>query len=448
MALPNTTTGACPAGTVPVYRLWNQRFDSNHRFTTDPVVKAQMVARGYVAEGYGPDAVSMCASSVGQPDPQFPVSAASPFAPGCDGVAATGTLFENAEVEPMVAVDPTNPANLIGVWQQDRWSNGGSRGLLTGLFVRWRPHVGAHRGASFALRRRQRRQRRRLRARQRPVGHLRARRHRLPDLAVVQWRREPAGLVQRDPRQPLHRPRQDVERSGHADPRRAGGLQRQGVDHRRPDRRAVRLRDVGSTGRQSRPDLVCAHDGRRRDVGTRAGDLRSRAPTSQTLNNQIVVLPDGTLVDFFTLFDPDPALADHPLHRQGRHVVRAHRHRAGAGARRARSRERGTDVRDSADAGLHRGQPRRACWSRRGRIRAFPAGVRDGIALSRSTDGGLTWSAPVRVNRDPSVQAFSPTVTVRDDGTIGVTYYDFRNNTTDPTDAADRSLARAVRPMA
>ena len=33
----------------------------------------------------------------------------------------------------------------------------------------------------------------------------------------------------------------------------------------------------------------------------------------------------------------------------------------------------------------------------------------------------------------PAVQAFSPTVTIRDDGTIGVTYYDFRNNTSDPT---------------
>ena len=37
------------------------------------------------------------------------------------------------------------------------------------------------------------------------------------------------------------------------------------------------------------------------------------------------------------------------------------------------------------------------------------------------------------MNRAPAVQAFSPTVAVRDDGTIGVTYYDFRNNTPDPT---------------
>ena len=61
VALPDITTGDCPANTVPVYRLWNQRADSNHRYTTDPAIKAQMLAKGYVAEGYGPNAVIMCA---------------------------------------------------------------------------------------------------------------------------------------------------------------------------------------------------------------------------------------------------------------------------------------------------------------------------------------------------------------------------------------------------
>ena len=61
-ALPNTMTGACARGTVPVYRLWNRRADSNHRYTTSPVTSAQMVARGYLAEGYGPNAVALCVS--------------------------------------------------------------------------------------------------------------------------------------------------------------------------------------------------------------------------------------------------------------------------------------------------------------------------------------------------------------------------------------------------
>ena len=59
--LPNSASGACPSATRPVYRLWNGRVDSNHRFTTEADVRDQMVARGYVREGYGPDAVAMCA---------------------------------------------------------------------------------------------------------------------------------------------------------------------------------------------------------------------------------------------------------------------------------------------------------------------------------------------------------------------------------------------------
>jgi len=59
--LPDSMTGTCPAGTVAVYRLWNQRADSNHRYTTSAAVKTQMLAQGYAAEGYGPDAVAMCA---------------------------------------------------------------------------------------------------------------------------------------------------------------------------------------------------------------------------------------------------------------------------------------------------------------------------------------------------------------------------------------------------
>ncbi len=61
MFIPDLTTGACPAGSIPVYRVWNQRADSNHRYTIDRTLRDAMVARGYVAEGYGPNAVGMCA---------------------------------------------------------------------------------------------------------------------------------------------------------------------------------------------------------------------------------------------------------------------------------------------------------------------------------------------------------------------------------------------------
>ncbi len=133
IALPDTTTGACPAGTAPVYRLWNQRADSNHRFTADPATKALMLAKGYAAEGYGPNGVAMCTTASAKSDTSVRVSGFSPFALGCDGVPATGTLYQGAEVEPMLALDPTDANHLIGVWQQDRWSDGGALGQFAGV---------------------------------------------------------------------------------------------------------------------------------------------------------------------------------------------------------------------------------------------------------------------------------------------------------------------------
>lgn len=59
--LPNATTGACPGGTVPVYRVFNNRHDANHRYTTSPAIRATMEALGWIREGYGPDATIMCA---------------------------------------------------------------------------------------------------------------------------------------------------------------------------------------------------------------------------------------------------------------------------------------------------------------------------------------------------------------------------------------------------
>lgn len=58
--LPDQVTGACPAGTTPVYRVWDARADTNHRYTASRTIRDQMVAAGWLAEGYGPDAVMMC----------------------------------------------------------------------------------------------------------------------------------------------------------------------------------------------------------------------------------------------------------------------------------------------------------------------------------------------------------------------------------------------------
>lgn len=61
IGLPDLATGACAAGTLPVYRMWDARADSNHRYTTSTALRLQMLAAGWIAEGYGPDQVIMCA---------------------------------------------------------------------------------------------------------------------------------------------------------------------------------------------------------------------------------------------------------------------------------------------------------------------------------------------------------------------------------------------------
>ncbi|MFO1302467.1 MAG: hypothetical protein U1F54_01975 [Burkholderiales bacterium] len=59
MYLPGA--GVCPANTTEVYRVFSNRYDANHRYMTSKSLRDQMVAKGWVAEGDGPDLVVMCA---------------------------------------------------------------------------------------------------------------------------------------------------------------------------------------------------------------------------------------------------------------------------------------------------------------------------------------------------------------------------------------------------
>ncbi len=59
MFLP--VAGACASDTTPVYRVFSNRSDANHRYMTDKAIRSQMVAKGWLAEGDGPDLVVMCA---------------------------------------------------------------------------------------------------------------------------------------------------------------------------------------------------------------------------------------------------------------------------------------------------------------------------------------------------------------------------------------------------
>ena len=58
MMLPQD--GTCPAATVPVYRVFSNRADANHRYMTDIALREQMVGKGWLAEGDGPQMVVMC----------------------------------------------------------------------------------------------------------------------------------------------------------------------------------------------------------------------------------------------------------------------------------------------------------------------------------------------------------------------------------------------------
>jgi len=55
-----------------------------------------------------------------------------PYA-ACTAGAGTGRNYVRSEVEPFAAVNPADPANIIATFQQDRWNNGGARGLAAGV---------------------------------------------------------------------------------------------------------------------------------------------------------------------------------------------------------------------------------------------------------------------------------------------------------------------------
>jgi len=52
---------------------------------------------------------------------------------GCTVGNGTGRNYTRSEVEPDGAVNPANPSNIIAVFQQDRWSNGGAHGLAAAV---------------------------------------------------------------------------------------------------------------------------------------------------------------------------------------------------------------------------------------------------------------------------------------------------------------------------
>ena len=431
IAVPDAT-GACPAGTIPVYRLWNQRADSNHRYTADPATKALMLAKGYAAEGNGADAVDMCTPGAAKADTTVRASGFSPLTPGCDGVTPTGVLYRGAEVEPMLARDPADPNHLIGVWQQDRWSDGGAAGQATG--------VSFDGGRTWS---------RTQAPLSRCTGGNAANGGDYPRVSDPWVTVAPDGAAYQIG---------ITFGGGLFQPNAFGAvLVSRSADGGRTWAPATTLiRD--STAFNDKESITAdptnasfVYATWERFVSSEQGpaptwfartisggatweparQIYDPGGTNSTLNNQVVVLPDGTLVLFFSEFDNVGNSTtvflrlirsqDHGLSWSAPVTI------AQSLSRGVQNPETGTPIRDGSNLGAVAGAKNgllAIAWQ----DSRFSGGVRDGIAFSRSFDGGLSWSAPVGINSASGVQALLPTLTIRDDGLIGVTYYDFRNH--------------------
>jgi hypothetical protein len=160
------------------------------------------------------------------------------------------------------------------------------------------------------------------------------------------------------------------------------------------------------------------------------------------IGHQIVVLSDGTLVDSFMLFHGSGS------NKKGQEVAvmisRDHGATWTEPIRVAKALpgfisdpDDGTPVRTGDTIPEIATGPDRSVYVVWQEATLAPSG--SAIAFSKSLDGGLTWSAPRRVNSVPTTEAFTPSIEALPDGTLGVTHYDFRFNTPDggatlPTD--------------
>jgi hypothetical protein len=367
--------------------------------------------------------------------PQYLVSAPSPFVANCDGVTPTGTLYTNAEVEPYAAINPLDATNLIASWQQDRWSNGGSRGIVTGVShdagVTWNTYPmpftrcgggNTSNGGNFA------------RATDPWVSFSPNGTAHLMGLAfsgsTFQAGSANAMMVSRSI-------------NGGSAWSNSIALISDGSQFFN-DKNAITADPTDSNYVYAVWDRLVATGGgpaylaRSSNGGVTwepAHPIYNPGPASQTIGNVVAVRSDGLLLDLFTQLDeaPDGTTTGFlaVLRSTDKGVTWSPPvYIAEMLAIGASDPHTGTPIRDGSTLPQIAIAPNGTIYVVWQDAR-FSGGTHDGIALSRSTDGGLTWSPPVRVNRKLSVQAFTPNVHVRADGTVAVTYYDLSSNTSD-----------------
>jgi BNR repeat-like domain len=367
-------------------------------------------------------------------------SGPSPFSATCGG-PQVGTLYLNGEVEPWVAVNPDRPRNLIGVWQQDRWSNGGANGNLTGVsfnggtswfrpdpppfsrcaggnasnggdyeratdpWVSFSPNGDAH---QIAL----------------SHGDLDSD----PSAVLVSSSRD--GGVSWGPIKTLIRDEDgnrffNDKESITADPTDSDFV------YAVWDRLASENLSDPAADSTGPTYFARSTDGGRSWEPAR--NIYDPGLNDQTVGNQIVVLPNGRLVNVFTLFkngtsslaaifsnDRGQTWSSDPVIIDFVGTVSVSDPRDGAPVRTGEILpEVAVDPRAGTDDLYVVWQDAR-----------FTAFDRDQVAFSKSTDGGFTWSRGARISSNLATQAFTPSVDVNRRGRVAVTYYDFTNDTT------------------
>jgi len=369
---------------------------------------------------------------------QIRVSQPTTFAPGCDGVASpVGTLYPDTAVEPSLVANPFNATNLVAAWQQNRWSNGGAQGLVLAY------SVGGGTGWAFSS-----------------PPFSRCTDGNAANLGDYARASDPWLTV--SPTKgyvyalslsfngttlgPGSSSAMLVARSVDF------GVTWQGTHALIQDGAQV-FNDKGSiTADPTNDNYVYAVWDRMTSEVTAptyfartttggstwetARNIYDPGSSAQTLGNQIVVLqPGDVLLDVFTEISTGVNTSSSLVR-----VIRSLNNGAtwSAPITISELQSVGTSNPAPPHAPVRDGSDLVSVSAGAGAVYVawqdsrFSMGKHDGIALSRSTDG-QTWTAPVQVNGDPNVQAFTPTVNVRADGVIAVTYFDLRNNTT-PSD--------------
>jgi hypothetical protein len=382
------------------------------------------------------------------PTPPSLASGPSPFA-ACT-VGGPGTVFVNSEVEPWVAVNPTDPNNVIAVYQQDRWSNGGAHGLVTAASrdggATWAfpppPHFSTCAGGTpanggdfdrssdpwvtFA-----------------PNGDayqisLSASADQRTS-AILVSKSTDKGLTWSEPTT-LIRETSDFnfndKESITADRTSAARVYAVWDRSRKPGDAHADFNALHSFA--FRGDVMFSRTIDGGVTWSTPRDVLNRNANEFTIGNQIAVTPSGTLVDIFNRARGSGAQGSpNPFTFA---VIRSTDHGDTWSDPITIAQDRSIDVRDpDTGAQVRAGEvlPDIAVDPVSGTLYAvwsdgrFSGGADSAIALSKSTDGGLNWSEPMRVNlgTPAGVDAFTPSVEVTANGTVGVSFYDFRSNT-------------------